>query len=343
MPCGFWTTIMRYSRHRVGKDFTYRDSAKETVKDKELIAFFRSLVIPPAWTGVEINSSNRAKIRATGYDAKGRKQYIYNAKYRLVREQSKFDRILRFAAELGNMRAIVQTQLRRRKLDRDKVLATMVRLLDIAYFRPGNECYAKENKSYGLTTLRDKHLRIEGDAMIFDYTGKSNQRQQKAIIDARLTKIVQEINELPGYEIFKFVDENGTVQDVKSQDLNAYIREIMGPEFSAKDFRTWAGTLIAAETLDKMGTVEDGNTRQLKSNIRKAVVTVSEALGNTPTIARKSYIDPRVIDNYTTGKTLYHCSREVNRLRNKMTNLSVQELGLLCLLKQDASTKRKRL
>lgn len=300
-------------------------------------------MIPPAWTNVEINSSSRAKIQATGYDARGRKQYIYNPKYRLIQEHSKFDRLTRFAEKLGDLRGVVQGQLRRRKLDRDKVLAAMVRLLDVTHFRPGNESYARENKSYGLTTLRNKHIRIEGDTMVFDFQGKSNQRQHKSIVDARLSKIIQEINELPGYEIFKFVDENGHVHNVKSQDLNAYIRDFMGMEFSAKDFRTWAGTLIAAQILNEIGTVTNESAKQLKSNIRSAVDEVSKALGNTAAIAHKSYIDPRVIDNYIGGRVLDHYLHEIPTLKNKMPNLSVQELCLLCLLRQGSINIGKRL
>src|SRR5690606_13307420 len=334
---------MRYSRQRWGRGFTYRDDNKQIVKDKTLLAFFCTLAIPPAWTDVEINTSKRASIRATGYDAKGRKQYIYSPNFRLRRDRTKFDRILRFASALQKMRGIVQQQLRRRKLDREKVLATMVRLLDIGHFRPGNECYAKENNSFGLTTLRDRHLHIEGSVITFNYQGKSGKMQEKTIVNARLAQIVNEINKLPGYEIFKYIDPDGTVRDVKSQDLNAYIREHMGEEFSAKDFRTWAGTSIAAATLDEYGITDQPNAQQLKNNVRKAIVAVSEALGNTQAIARKSYIDPRVINNYLQGKTLSGCQREAHKLRNKMNNLTVQELALLCLLKNNASPKNKGL
>lgn len=325
---------MRYFRKKTGRGFTYTDEEGNKITDEKLLSFFKSVIIPPAWSDVQINNSPRAKVRATGYDAKGRKQYIYNATFRLRQDQKKFDRIVQFADRLPHMRAVTGQHLRKRKLDRNKVLACMVRLLDIAFFRPGSDVYAKQNKSYGLTTLRSKHLKIDGDKLHFNYIGKSSKKQEKLIVDAQLARIVREIDDLPGYEIFKFIDEEGKVQDVKSQHLNEYIREIMGPEFSAKDFRTWAGTVIAAMSLDELGAIEEIDQRKLSKNIREAVVAVSERLGNTPAIARKSYIDPRIIDNYTKGKTLCYFKKEVDKLLKKSENLSVEELGVVCLLKR---------
>lgn len=325
---------MRYFRKKTGRGFTYTDEEGIKITDEKLLSFFKSLVIPPAWSDVQINNSPRAKVRATGYDAKGRKQYIYNANFRLHQDQKKFDRIVQFADRLPHMRAVTGQHLRKRKLDRNKVLACMVRLLDIAFFRPGSDIYAKQNKSYGLTTLRSKHLKIDGDKLHFNYIGKSSKKQEKLIVDAQLVRIVREIDDLPGYEIFKFIDEEGKVQDVKSQHLNEYIREIMGSEFSAKDFRTWAGTVIAAMSLDELGAIEEIDQRKLSKNIREAVVAVSERLGNTPAIARKSYIDPRIIDNYTKGKTLCYFKKEVDKLLKKSENLSVEEIGVVCLLKR---------
>lgn len=330
---------MYYYRNRRGKGFVYVDKNGHTVTDDKLKACFKSLVIPPAWKKVEINTSTRAKIWATGFDAKGRKQYIYNSKFRIKQEAQKFDRILRFAARLEHMRRVTGQHLRMRKPKREKVLATMVRLLETAFFRPGNEFYAKENQSYGLTTLRSKHLEVVGNEMIFSYKGKSGQQQERHVLDARLTKIVQELDEMPGYEIFKYIDESKNIQDVKSNDLNEYIREIMGQEFSAKDFRTWAGTVIAAMALDEIGAVEASEQKKLSKNIREAVVRVSEKLGNTPAIARSSYIDPRIIDNYGQGKTLSYFKREVNKMLKTNEKLSVEELGVLCLLKRRWNTK----
>lgn len=323
-----------YYRRKHGKGFRYVDASNRTVKDETLKDWFKSLVIPPAWTDVEIDSKKGAKILVTGRDEKERKQYIYNPKYREKRDQEKFDRILNFANQLEHMRRVTGQHLRKRTLGREKVMACMVRLLEAAYFRPGNDHYARENESYGLTTMRSKHLQIDGDELIFSYIGKSGKEQERHVVDKKLARIVQEIDELPGYEIFKFMDENGVKQDVKSDHLNAYIREVMGEEFSAKDFRTWAGTVIAAIALDEIGAQEAKDQKILDKNIRDAVVKVSERLGNTPSVARSSYIDPRIIDEYIDGKTINYFQNEVKRLLKKNENLSHEELGVLCMLKR---------
>ncbi len=327
-----------FHRHKSGKGFRYTDSNGEKVKDPEWKAYFQSLVIPPAWTKVEISEKKRAKILATGYDAKGRKQYIYNPSFRQKQDRQKFDRIIQFAEQLEHMRRVTGQHLRKKKLTREKVLAAMVRLLEAAFFRPGSEVYAKENESYGLTTMRSKHLEINGNELIFSYKGKSGIEQEKHVTDARLAKIVQEIDDLPGYEIFKYIDENGQITDVKSDDLNQYIREIMGDEFSAKDFRTWSGTMIAAIALDELEAEEELSQNQLNKNIRQAVVAVSEKLGNTPAVARSSYIDPRVIEEYLDGKTLKYFQKEVNRLLKDHQNLSSTEIAVLCMLRSRLET-----
>ncbi len=321
-------------RKRNGKGFRYVDEQGNKITDESLIAYFKSLVIPPAWENVRIDTSPRAKIQATGYDAKERKQYIYNTKFRKRREEQKFDRIIRFAGRLESMRRITGQHLRRRRLNREKVLAAMLRLLDTAFFRPGNDRYARKNGSYGLTTLRSRHLKINGDEMVFSFVGKSGKKHEKHIVDARLAKIVRELDEMPGYEIFKFIDEENNIQDVKSSHLNEYIHEVMGEEFSAKDFRTWAGTVIAAIALDEIGALAEKDQKKLNSNIRNAVIAVSEKLGNTPAIARSSYIDPRVIKSYTQGRTLAYFQEEVKQLLKTNDALSLEELGVLCLLQK---------
>ncbi|WP_435415535.1 DNA topoisomerase IB [Polaribacter aestuariivivens] len=323
-----------YYRKKHGKGFTYVSSQNKTIKDKKLKDWFKSLVIPPAWTDVKISSKKNAKVLVTGRDDKNRKQYIYNPKYREKREKQKFDRILNFADQLEHMRRITGQHLRKQKLSKEKVLACMVRLLEAAYFRPGSDYYAKENETYGLTTMRSKHLTIDGEELIFNYTGKSGKEQERHIIDEKLAKTVKEIDDLPGYEIFKFIDKNGVKQDVKSEHLNEYIREVMGEEFSAKDFRTWSGTVIAAMALDEIGAIDKKDQKLLNKNIKNAVIKVSEHLGNTPSVARSSYIDPRIIDEYTHGKTIKFFQNEINRLLKKNENLSREELGVLCMLKK---------
>jgi len=323
-----------YYRKKKGKGFSYTDENGKTVTDTAVKTYIKSLIIPPAWKDVEIAEKKNSKILVTGRDELGRKQYIYNPKFRQKQEQKKFDRIIEFAEQLERMRRVTGQHMRKRKPTREKVLATMVRLLESAFFRPGSDFYTKQNKSYGLTTMRSKHLEINGDELIFTYRGKSGKDQEKHITDAKLAKIVKEIDEMPGYEIFKFVDENGTIQDVKSEHLNQYIREVMGEEFSAKDFRTWSGTMIAAIALDELDVEEEKDQKTMDKNIRNAVIQVSEKLGNTPAVARSSYIDPRVIDKYINGKTLKYFQKEVNKLLKKNENLSESEIGVLCLLKE---------
>lgn len=323
-----------YYRKKKGKGFSYTDETGKTVTDTAVKTYIKSLVIPPAWKDVEISEKKSSKILVTGRDELGRKQYIYNPKFRQKQEQKKFDRIIEFAEQLERMRRVTGQHMRKRKPTREKVLATMVRLLESAFFRPGSDAYTKQNKSYGLTTMRSKHLEINGDELIFTYRGKSGKDQEKHITDAKLAKIVKEIDEMPGYEIFKFIDENGNIQDVKSEHLNQYIREVMGEEFSAKDFRTWSGTMIAAIALDELDVEEEKDQKTMDKNIRNAVIQVSEKLGNTPAVARSSYIDPRVIDKYLNGKTLKYFQKEVNKLLKKNENLSESEIGVLCLLKE---------
>ena len=322
-----------YYRKKHGKGFTYKGEDGTTIRDKKLKEWFKSLVIPPAWTDVQINEKKSSDLLVTGRDDKDRKQYIYHPDYTARQNAKKFDRIIDFADRLEHMRRVTGQHLRKSKLNRQKVLATMLRLLEAAFFRAGNEAYSKENKTYGLTTIRSKHLKIEGDEIIFKYNGKSGQEQEKHVVDGKLAKIVKGIDDMPGYEIFKYLDENDQVVDVKSNDLNDYIREVMGEEFSAKDFRTWAGTMIAAIALDELGAVNKGEQKLLDKNIKEAVDRVSERLGNTPSVARSSYIDPRVLDTYIEGRTLKYFEKEIQKLLEKSENLSKDEIGVLCMLK----------
>ena len=328
-----------YQRKKHGKGFTYKDENGKTIKDEEIREWIKLLVIPPAWTDVEINENRKADLLVTGRDDKDRKQYIYHPKYTERQNAKKFDRIISFADKLEHMRRVTGQHLRKRKLNREKVMATMVRLLESAFFRPGSEAYSKENATYGLTTMRSKHLTIKGDELIFSYNGKSGQDQEKHIVNKKLAKIVKEIDEMPGYEIFKYLDEDDKIVDVKSDDLNSYIQEVMGEEFSAKDFRTWAGTMIAAIALDELGVVDKKDQKLLDNNIKEAVNLVSERLGNTPSVARSSYIDPRIIEDYTNGRTLQYFEKEISQLLKKAENLSKEEIGVLCLLRNRLKKK----
>ncbi|WP_299392010.1 DNA topoisomerase IB [uncultured Gelidibacter sp.] len=328
-----------YYRKKRGKGFTYQDQNGKTITDLDTRNWIKSLVIPPAWTKVEISENRKADLLVTGRDDKDRKQYIYHPKYRELQNSKKFDRIIEFADQLEHMRRVTGQHLRKRKLNRDKVMATMLRLLESAFFRPGSETYSKENATYGLTTLRHKHLTIDGDEIIFKYRGKSGQEQEKHIIDKKLAAIVQQIDDMQGYEVFKYLDDDDNIIDVKSDDLNAYIREVMGEDFSAKDFRTWAGTMIAAIALDELGVVDKKDQKALDKNIKEAVNRVSERLGNTPSVARSSYIDPRIIEDYTQGRTLQYFETEITRLLKKAENLSKEEIGVLCMLRNRLKKK----
>ncbi len=315
------------------KGFFYRYPEGETVREERVLKRIDNLKVPPAWRDARIARAPSAKVQAVGYDSAGRLQYLYSPKYREKKEREKFDRVLRFADRLPEMRRVTSKHLRRERLDREKVLAAMVRLINAAYFRVGDERYARKNKTYGIATLRRKHLTIKGDEMIFEFRGKWGQIQRKCVADAQLRRIVEECAALPGHEIFKYYDETGQLRDVKARDLNVYIKEVMGEEFSPKDFRTWAGTLIAALKLAELGASED--EKMAKKNVLQAIDAVSERLGNTRDIARSSYVSPRVIDHYMEGSIV---ARQAERLEEVIVaeqgDLTDEEKALLDLLKR---------
>ncbi len=273
------------------RSFQYFHDGRQITAKNEL-DYFRSIGIPPAWKDVRIAASHNAKIIATGVDKAGRMQYIYNPKFRARQEKEKFERILRFARGLPKMRRVTTEHLQLPGLPREKVLACIVQLMDKAYFRVGNEEYAKENQHYGLTTLRSKHTDVKGDTIIFDFVGKSGQKHLKEITDKRLAKIVKKLDELPGYEIFKYVGEDGGLKDIHSEDVNLYIKEVMGEEFSAKDFRTWGGTLLASIELSQTERSHSKNER--KKAVTECVRRVGQKIGNTPAHAPAHNNDPTV-------------------------------------------------
>jgi DNA topoisomerase-1 len=318
-------------RRRTGqKSFQYFHDGRQ-VNDKEELAYFRSIGIPPAWKDVKIAASHNARIQATGVDKAGRLQYIYHPKFRAHQEKEKFERILRFARALPKMRKVTKEHLALPGLPREKVLACIVQLMDKAYFRVGNEVYAKENQSYGLTTLRSKHTKVWGDTIIFDFIGKSGQPHLKKVTDKRLAAIVKKLDELPGYEIFKYTDENGQIHDIHSDDVNEYIKEVMGEEFSAKDFRTWGGTLLASIELSQ--TERSHSVNERKKAVTKCVKKVAQKLGNTPAIARASYIDPRIISAYVVTNDLAKVREAVRTLR-RADYLTADEHCVLNLLEK---------
>jgi DNA topoisomerase I len=325
----FKTGIRRLGSKERGFFYRYPGS-DETVSEERVLARIENLKVPPAWEDARIARSPSAKVQAIGVDSAGRLQYLYHPKYKERKEHEKFERILRFSEALPRMRHTTSAHLRRKKLDREKVLATMTRLMNAAYFRVGDERYARKNRTYGIATLRRKHLRVEGDTMVFEYTGKWGQVQRKVVTDARLRRIVQECAALPGYEIFKCLDESGEVRDAKARDLNAYVKEVMGEEFTPKDFRTWAGTLFAAVKLAELGATED--LEQAEKNVLEAVGEVAQRLGNTRDIARASYVSPRVIDHYMEGSVIAYYGELIEEVVAQQEGLTEGEEALLELL-----------
>ena len=286
-------------RHRAGRGFRYVARDGDGVKDEDDLRRIRKLAIPPAWTEVWISTDPRGHLQATGRDAKGRKQYRYHERFREIRDETKYERMLDFAKVLPKIRKRVDADLAKRELSREKVLATIVRLLETTLIRVGNEEYAKDNQSYGLTTLREKHVEVDGSRVRFRFRGKSGKDHDVDVRDRRVARVMRSLQELPGQELFRYVDDDGTVRSVDSDDVNAYLREITGADFTAKDFRTWAGTVLAAQALAAIEHVE--NVRVAKKNITAAVEKVAARLGNTRTVCRKCYIHPAILDAYIDG------------------------------------------
>ena len=325
----FKTGIRRLGSKERGFFYRYPGTG-ETVREERVLTRIENLKVPPAWEEVRIARSPSARVQAIGYDSAGRLQYLYHPKYRERKEHEKFERVLHFSDALPEMRRITSNHLRHRYLDREKVLAAMTRLMNAAYFRVGEERYARKNRTYGIATLRRKHLTIRGNTMVFEYTGKWGQQQRKVVTDARLRRVVEECVALPGYEVFKYYDDSGEIRDVKSRDLNAYVKEIMGEEFTPKDFRTWAGTLIAAVKLAQLGVTEDLD--QAEENVLAAVDDVAKRLGNTRDIARASYISPRVIDHYMEGSVIAYYGELLEEIVAEQEGLTEGEEELLKLL-----------
>jgi DNA topoisomerase-1 len=286
------------TRTKKGRGFAYFQGSKQ-ISDEQKINWIKSLAIPPAWNEVKISPNSKTKVLAEGRDAAGRLQKIYNPSFRQRQERKKYSRVIDFAYRLPRLRRRVAKDLDQPGLSKDKVLACIVKLIDEVYFRVGNEQYAKQNESYGITTLRRKHIDISGYTVTFSFTGKSGQHQERQITDKRLAKILKHLDEMPGYEIFRYEDENGKMHNVSSTDVNDYIRQHMGAEFTAKDFRTWGGTLLAINLLAAEEQLKTDNDR--KRAVTTCVKNVAKKLGNTPAVARSSYIDPEVFVRYMGG------------------------------------------
>lgn len=313
--------------------FRYAAPDGSPVRDEVTLARIRSLAVPPAWTDVWICPHANGHIQATGRDAKHRKQYRYHPKWREVRDETKYTRMVAFGEALPAIRRRVEEDLSRRGLPREKVLATVVRLLETTLIRVGNDEYARDNKSYGLTTMRDRHVDVEGASVVFHFHGKSGKKHRIDVHDRKLAGIVKRCRDIPGYELFQYIDEDGERQAIDSADVNAYLREVTGEDFTAKDFRTWAGTVLATLALQEFEQFD--SDAQAKRNIVRAVERVAERLGNTPAVSRKSYIHPAVIDAYLEGTMLDTLrSRTEQELRHELPNLSPEEAAVMVLLQQ---------
>ena len=286
-------------RRQRGKGFQYIDAEGKGVRDKETLSRIKSLVIPPAWSNVWICQSPKGHLQVTGRDAKGRKQSRYHPRWREVRDETKYERMTIFGAVLPTIRERVEHDLGLPGMPRLKVLAAIVRLMEATLIRVGNEEYARENNSYGLTTMRNKHVEVDGSNVTFNFKGKSGVRHTIDINDRRIAKIIQRCQDIPGYELFQYVDKEGNNHSIDSADVNDYLREISGQDFTAKDFRTWAGTVLACTMLREFEAFQ--SQTQAKKNVVQAIKDVSARLGNTPSVCRKCYVHPAVLDTYFSG------------------------------------------
>jgi DNA topoisomerase I len=313
-------------RQRRGTGFSYLDSNGKAVRDPYAIARIRSLAIPPAWTDVWVCASENGHLQATGRDAKGRKQYRYHMDFVAIRDSAKYERLVEFAKVLPAARAAVAEQMALPGLPRGKVLATIVHLLDSTLIRVGNDSYARENDSYGITTLRNSHVRVAGGELRFQFKGKSGKSWRVTVRDRRVAKIIRSCQELPGQHLFQYLDETGNALRITSTDVNEYLRALTGQEVTAKDFRTWAGTVLAANLLQEIGRPE--SEAAAKRQIRAALQQVAARLGNTVAICRKCYVHPSVLEVYSAGEL------RLRRLASKDGGLRPEEAATLRFLQR---------
>jgi DNA topoisomerase-1 len=319
-------------RIKNGKSFTYVHPDGKAVNDESTLKRIHGLVIPPAWTDVWICTHPNGHLQATGRDARNRKQYRYHAKWRSVRDRTKYDKLLEVGQLLPKIRKQVLQDLNKKGLPREKVLAAIVRILDLTHIRIGNEEYAKENNSYGLTTLRDKHVDIDGSTVRFKFKGKSGQHQDIHFKDPRIARIVQKCEELPGHELFAYVDDDGNIVDIASDNVNEYLKNITGKDITAKDFRTWGGTIQAALCLYKSG--ECDTELKSKRMMTTAVKEVAGFLGNRPATCKKYYIDPRIFSSYQERSLCSFLAKELTK-KDKYSEDDLQpiEKAVMKLLK----------
>jgi DNA topoisomerase-1 len=313
--------------------FRYVDARGEPILDEDTLKRIKSLAIPPAWTDVWICPQASGHLQATGRDARGRKQYRYHPKWREVRDDVKYERMIKFGKALPAIRSEVDRALSLPGLPREKVLATIVYLLETTMMRVGNEEYARENKSFGLTTLRNRHVRIDGSDVEFRFRGKSGVWHQVKVHDRRLARIIQRSRDLPGQELFEYVDDEGETRTVDSSDVNDYLRQVTGEDYTAKDFRTWAGTVLAAVALREFEQFD--SQTQAKKNVAQAIQSVAEKLRNTPSVCRKCYVHPAILEAYLDGTTLQVLGeRAAGDLATSLHDLQPEEAAVLAMLEE---------
>ena len=320
-----------YTRKAKGDDFEYFDTDGKAIRDETRLLRIRRIGIPPAYKDVWICPSPNGHIQATARDARGRKQYRYHERWREARDENKYDRILVFGQALPKIRRQVNKDMGLRELPRKKVLATVVHLLGRTFIRIGNEEYARENKSFGLTTMRNRHVDVKGAKLTFSFKGKSGVQHEIDVSNRRLANIIRKLQDLPGQDVFQYEDETGEVRNVDSQDVNDYLQEITGEEFTAKDFRTWAGTVLTAMALNAQGPVE--NQAQAKKNIKDAIAAVAKILGNTPTVCRKCYVHPVVLESYLDGDMIEGLRQKTEEaLSEQLEDLRAEEAAVMSFL-----------
>jgi DNA topoisomerase-1 len=314
------------------KTFRYFNPDGTMLRDTDTLARIKSLVVPPAWTDVWICPNPKGHLQVTGRDARGRKQSRYHPRWREVRDETKYERMMIFGVALPKIRECIERDLSLPALPRQKVLATIVRLMETTLIRVGNEEYARQNHSYGLTTMRNKHVDVAGSTVTFSFQGKSGIKHTVDITDRRIAKIVQRCQDIPGYELFQYVDKDGTQHSIDSADVNEYLREISEQDFTAKDFRTWTGSVLACELLYEFETFD--SQTQAKRNVVQAIKSVASRLGNTPSVCKKCYVHPAVLDSYMSGAMLKTVKRQVQEQDSDSRELQRRELDLLDLLRR---------
>ncbi len=319
------------SRRRRGKKFIYIDPEGKRITDHNEVIRIQRLGIPPAWDDVWICRFENGHLQASGRDARGRKQYRYHARWREARDQTKFERMITFGKALPKIRGRVQRDLAKSGMPREKVLATIVRLLETTLIRIGNEEYAKENKSFGLTTMRNRHVKVSSSKIHFEFKGKSGKYHAIDVRDPQLARIVKRCQDLPGHELFEYVDEEGAIRSVDSGDVNTYLREQCGEDCTAKDFRTWTATVLAMVALKEFEKFT--SSKEAKCNVTAAIEAVSRMLGNTPAICRKCYVHPEVVNSYMEGSLIDTLrQRGEEKMSRELSRLKPEEAAVLMFL-----------